>query len=145
MPTLWLIRHAKAGQRGEHGHNDLERPLSRKGKAQADIIADLLAAEPIDQVCSSEAIRCIDTVKPLAQRLGLEVEVDALYTEGSFFPLPIKSQNLVISAHGDNIPSLLGKLGLDPWKCSKGSIWRLDLDAEGKVVASAYTDGPEVE
>lgn len=143
MATIWLIRHAKAGSPRGAGGNDLDRPLSDKGQAQAEEIANALASKPIQQIYSSEADRCIATVAILAKRLGLEVQVAPRYTAGSPFTLPRSSDNIVICAHGDNIPQLLGDLGLNAWKCAKASVWELELDDQGALLRAEYTDGPE--
>ncbi|MGE4423050.1 MAG: histidine phosphatase family protein [Pseudodesulfovibrio sp.] len=49
-------------------------PLSPEGRAQALDLVDALGAIPFARLCSSPAGRAQDTLAPLAERLGLEVE-----------------------------------------------------------------------
>ena len=44
MAELYLVRHAKAGERRLWDGDDLDRPLSPKGWKQADLLATRLAA-----------------------------------------------------------------------------------------------------
>ena len=64
--TIYLIRHAHAEWR-----QDEERPLSRSGVAAAALVADRLGSKPIAAVYSSPSRRAVETVEPLARRLGL--------------------------------------------------------------------------
>ena len=74
-----LLRHAKARSAAGYG-DDLVRMLDVTGLAQARLLAgavgDLLARERSIKIVTSPAIRCRDTVDPLAVRFGLEVQED---------------------------------------------------------------------
>ena len=72
--TLHLVRHAKAGYRSDWAQSDELRPLTAVGEAQALALADLLRHHPVKRILSSPYVRCMQTVKPLAKALGLEVE-----------------------------------------------------------------------
>jgi broad specificity phosphatase PhoE len=72
--TLYLVRHAKAGSRRDWEGPDRDRPLSRKGRRQAEGLVELLADRPVRRVLSSPYLRCVQTVEPLAEKLGLPVE-----------------------------------------------------------------------
>jgi 8-oxo-dGTP diphosphatase len=80
---LYVVRHAHAGGRSSWDGDDGARPLSRKGQRQADGIADQLADAGIHRLLSSPALRCVQTLQPLAERLGLPVEDDARLEEGA--------------------------------------------------------------
>ena len=67
--TIYLIRHAHAEWR-----EDESRPLSEAGITAAAIVADRLATQPIVAIYTSPARRSVDTVEPLARRLGLRAE-----------------------------------------------------------------------
>jgi len=67
---LYLVRHAHADWQPEE-----TRPLSASGRAAAQAIAGLLSAIPVAAIYSSPAQRSIETVEPLAQRLGIRVDV----------------------------------------------------------------------
>lgn len=74
---LLLIRHGQT-RSNQLGLLDTAPPgpeLSPLGREQADRLADLLTAEPIDAVTASTARRAQQTATPLARRRGLAVEV----------------------------------------------------------------------
>ena len=43
MAKLYLLRHAKAGERRLWDGDDVERPLSAKGRKQSDLLAERLS------------------------------------------------------------------------------------------------------
>lgn len=70
-PTLLLlIRHAE-----QQTLREVDPPLSDRGRRQADLLADRLSRSPLAAVVSSPMLRAQQTAAPLAQRLGIEVEV----------------------------------------------------------------------
>ena len=73
---LYLVRHAHAGSRSSWEGRDLHRPLSKKGRRQADAIADLLAEAGIERLLSSPARRCVQTLEPLAAQSGTKLRLD---------------------------------------------------------------------
>jgi len=75
MATVLLIPHMDAGDRSRWpGDQDL-RSLSELGRRQAEAIARALAGVKLDALYSSPAARCTQTLQPLADRDGLEIEV----------------------------------------------------------------------
>jgi broad specificity phosphatase PhoE len=112
---LYVVRHAHAGDRSAWGHRDTSRPLSKKGRRQAAGIADLLAGVGIERVLSSPATRCVQTLEPLAERLGVPVEGDARLREGAdprdalslADELRAGGGHVALCSHGDVIPDLL--------------------------------------
>jgi 8-oxo-dGTP diphosphatase len=142
MQTILLIRHARATSRDDWGGEDRLRPLTSAGRRQAEAIADELGESKFEQIRSSPAIRCVETVQPLAHRSGMTLEVDDRLSEGSAISLPPKNRSglHVLCAHGDNIPALLETLGIHCHECKKGSIWLLKRDVEGRIVDTAYID-----
>ena len=67
--TIYLIRHAHAKWR-----QDENRPLSGAGSRAAAMVADCLASRPIVAVYTGPSKRSVETVEPLASRLGLRPE-----------------------------------------------------------------------
>ena len=63
---LYLVRHAHT----EWSEDD-ERPLSAAGREAAEEIGARLASEPIVAVYTSPSRRSVETIQPLADRLGL--------------------------------------------------------------------------
>jgi broad specificity phosphatase PhoE len=144
----WLVRHANAGDRHRWKGRDELRPVSKKGRSQAETLADRLASEPAERICSSPSVRCRQTVEPLAQRLGLAVEDDPDLAEGSggkglLHLVRSASRNTVACTHGDVLDDFLAALaregvdvGAKP-RCAKGSTWVLDVE-DGRIVAARY-------
>ncbi|KGI70235.1 histidine phosphatase family protein [Mycolicibacterium rufum] len=71
---LLLVRHALP-LRSEPGQGSDPR-LSDEGVAQAARLPDALARFPITRLVSSPQVRAIETGQPLADKLGLPLEVD---------------------------------------------------------------------
>jgi 8-oxo-dGTP diphosphatase len=112
---LYVVRHAHAGSRSSWEGRDVTRPLSKKGHRQANGIADLLADAGIERVLSSPARRCIQTLEPLADRLGVPVVADRRLAEGArpAAALSLAAElrdagcHVALCSHGDVIPDLL--------------------------------------
>ena len=83
--ALYLVRHAKAGQRSRWDGPDHLRPLTKAGRAQAQALAAWLANEPISRLLSSPYVRCVQTLEPLAEKLALEIEITEHLTEAIHF------------------------------------------------------------
>lgn len=137
--TLFLVRHARAGERGAWKGDDLHRPLDKRGQAQADALVALLAPFEPTQILSSPSRRCVDTVAPLAKHLGLKVrETDALAEGNSKEAIRlvrslVDDSSTVICSHGDVVPDVLSTLaadGMEGWigheQCQKGSVWAIE-------------------
>ena len=58
-----------------------EAPLTEEGRAQAKALAERLAGVGIERIVSSPYARALRSIEPLAQRLGLPVEVDPRLAE----------------------------------------------------------------
>lgn len=67
---VYLVRHAHA-----HWQPDDARPLSESGRAAAQDVAGLLSPIRNAAIYSSPSQRSIETAQPLAQRLGVRVDV----------------------------------------------------------------------
>ncbi len=152
--TLYLVRHATAGVRDNTNSDDRQRELDSHGHEQANAIAGLLGDEPITAVFSSATSRCLQTVAPLASRLGLEVAVAPALMEGSSTSSTLAlvrgltGQTVVLCSHGDVIPDVLrgltvGGTRLDGIGCAKGSIWKLDNTTE-RIDSGLYLGLAEV-
>lgn len=147
--TLLLIRHAHAGSRRDWVGDDRVRPLSPKGRRQArSLVAQLDPWAPA-RVLSSPYQRCVETVNPLADELGLKVEeVDDL-AEGAGrqaveLVRSLHDSHVALCTHGDVIPEILVALadedrldlGSAP-RQAKGSTWVLG-SRNGRFVKATY-------
>ena len=154
MGTLNLVRHAKAGDRGEWQGDDRVRPLSRAGWRQAEGLVDVFQKLPVDRMVSSPYLRCVQTLEPLARQRGLRIEPSEALAEGagarSVFELmrTFPGQNLALCTHGDVIQEALERLAADGiirrrdiTQMAKGSTWVID-HAGGKAISGRYLDAP---
>jgi phosphohistidine phosphatase SixA len=149
----YLVRHAKAGDRAKWTGDDLSRPLSKTGRRQAEALVGALSSGVIERILSSPAIRCLETVGPLADQRGISIEPRDDLLEGA--PLAgllsildeLASPASVLCGHGDLIPAAIEHLegqgvvlGSDRgWK--KGSTWVLEREA-GTIVRATYVPPP---
>ncbi len=141
--TLLVVRHAHAGDRSTWTGDDELRPLSKLGELEAEAIGVRLELQRPERILSSRAVRCRETVVPLAQRLGVEVETDDRLLEGAGAPevasllRDIGEQTAVLCSHGDVIPHILHQLvdqGMQPehaLQWAKGSTWVVERNGNG--------------
>jgi len=145
--SVLLIRHAHAGNRSSWRGEDAARPLSERGHLQAQGLIALLADRTITSLASSPALRCAQTIEPLAASLGLDVILDKRLAEGSplrpALGLVLAGDDTVLCAHGDLIPDLMARLmsrgmkATHPERCQKGSVWEIEID-QAKAVRARY-------
>ena len=146
--TVYLVRHAKAGERRSWTGSDEQRPLSRTGWKQAEAVADRLQEKASSTLISSPSIRCVQTLEPLAGRLDSEVAVDGRLAEGEDFEpvldlIATLPGGSVLCTHGDIVPAVIQALhrrGMEiqtPPDWRKATIWVLrrkdSLVTKGKV------------
>jgi 8-oxo-dGTP diphosphatase len=149
---VFLVRHAKAGSRRAWSGDDELRPLSKPGRAQARALAKRLAGEDVTRIVSSPFVRCVETVAPLGDKIGVEVERSEGLAEGA--PLADSLRLLekcadvrtVLCTHGDVLGNLLMHyvhLGVDLGddRIEKASVWVLDL-VDGDVRGARYVPPP---
>ncbi len=158
--SLLLVRHGKAGRRTDFDGPDELRPLDGKGRRQAQRLADVLPFFAPDEGRSAPPLRCRQTLEPLAQRSGLDVQPapelgEEGYAEDPEAGLALVERLLarrdrpgaaVVCSQGGAIPSVLLALGvhghgvpglLPP--AAKGSVWALGGRA-GALSANYYRD-----
>ncbi len=154
--TVLLVRHGRAGNRKSWKGPDIERPLSKRGRHQAEGLVDMLAGYPIEHIYSSPYVRCVQTVEPLAEKLKLDVEQYLELTEGAPGKEVVGRLRLaagtteVWCTHGDIVPIVLDAVVEDGVKLKKrekrypkGSFWELEQDKNGRVVKATYVPPPE--
>jgi phosphohistidine phosphatase len=75
---LHLLRHAHAGDPMKWRGPDSDRPLSEKGRLQAERLGGLLAAAGFrpDAVLCSPKLRAAETARLVAEALGVEVVME---------------------------------------------------------------------
>jgi 8-oxo-dGTP diphosphatase len=146
--VLYVVRHAKAGERRLWQDDDALRPLSKHGWRQAEAIAERLTRKGAGALYSSPYLRCTQTLEPLAARLGTTiVEDDRLAEmqpfEGMLDLVGEVTDSAVLCSHGDLIPETIEAFvrrgmqlqGPPDWR--KATVWVLTRKGEritkGKV------------
>ncbi len=143
---LVLLRHGSAGSREDWlaaGRPDARRPLDGAGTEQASELAALLGCYGVRHVVSSDAGRCVQTVAPYAQRHGLRVGTDPVFSEAAFAPEAALERALglandgvpaVVCTHRPVLPRLvsdlcarLGGLPPEPLALARGAFWVLHV------------------
>lgn len=153
--SVLLVRHAVALSRNLWAGDDAARPLTERGRRQADALVGQLAPFAVVRVVSSPAVRCVDTVAPAATARGLKVaeveelaEGNGLAASGMVEALVDARGDVVLCTHGDVIGEVLkalekngARLGSED-RCQKGSTWVIGRDEKGRV-GGRYIPPPE--
>jgi 8-oxo-dGTP diphosphatase len=150
--VVYLVRHAKAGNRERWTEDDRLRPLSKKGRRQAEGLVQLFRRLEVTRIVSSPYLRCVQTVRPLALARELTIELSEALAEGAptadaVTLLDASSSGGVFCSHGDVIPAAIDHLrgngmlidGEIGW--SKGSVWILERRL-GRYVRARYVPPP---
>lgn len=141
-----LVRHASAGDRSVWEGEDKGRPLDEDGWEQAQDLVRLLTRFEVEGIVSADFDRCVQTVRPLSEAIGLPVDEDDLFSESGYPAHEEEATHMVrklgeslsttvICSQGDVIPDLLRRLAAedhvdlpDPLPKKKGSTWALIFD-----------------
>jgi 8-oxo-dGTP diphosphatase len=109
--TSVLLRHAAAGDREHWEGDDFHRPLDAKGRRQAAELVELLRPLGVRRVVSSPYVRCMETVRPLAVALGVELEADDRLAEGAGPGADelLREDGVVCCTHGDIAEAVTGR------------------------------------
>jgi phosphohistidine phosphatase SixA len=153
-----IVRHADAGRRSTFDGPDAARPLTKRGRAQARALVGPLAYSAVSAIFSSPARRCIETVTPLSEYLGIRIEaVNELSEESSgkvaleaLVALGTERSGVVVgSTHGPIFEDLLAR---DDVRVSTSGIrqiakaGRLELTlTDGAITAIEAYPAPEIE
>ena len=145
----YLVRHADAGDKHQWRGPDDQRPLSDTGRREADGLIALLRDVPIVRIVSSPAVRCTQTMQPLARKRQLPLSIDAALAAGADVDRAIElllapdADGVVWCSHRELIAPLMARLqergapiGDQPdW--AKGSVWAIEV-ADGAITRAAY-------
>lgn len=143
--AVLLVRHAIAESRHRWDGSDDQRPLTDAGHRQADALVALLGDIRPSRVLSSPAVRCQQTIAPLALAAGCPVETHPALAEGAGreaveLVRSLSDGTVVVCSHGDVIPQVLETLDREDglilraeprWR--KASTWVLERNGTGWV------------
>lgn len=153
MAHLYVVRHAKAGERRLWKGEDIDRPLSKIGRKQSELVGKRLAKSGPGVLLSSPYVRCIQTLEPLGTLTSQKVVVDQRLCEDEPFEPVLEllrevPARTVMSTHGDIIPAVMQaltrrgmKMNTPPdWR--KAAIWVLKRNKRGDIVAATVRPPP---
>ena len=150
-----VIRHALAGDRDSWPAPDKQRPLDAQGRTTAEALALLLMLFEPALVLSATPVRCVQTVEPLAQAIGVEVTTDPRFDEDgdpvvaveAFRKLAVDGRTAVVCSQGGLVPPLLRVLtgrAAHEYETDKGAGWALAFS--GKDLAGiSHFEPPTVD
>jgi 8-oxo-(d)GTP phosphatase len=118
-----VLRHAKALTREEWSGKDAARPLSARGRKQANSIVGPLLAFGVRRIISSPATRCMKSVAPLSSALGRKIDKSALISQDAWENGESDARSVVgervrtrkpavLCSHGPVLPEILTEIAL---------------------------------
>lgn len=115
--VLFLVRHGETVDNARQiMQGQTQGCLNEKGREQARVVAERLAAEPVDAIVASDLRRAIQTAEIIAEPHGLPVVTTPLLRERDWGGFT-----------GRFIPDL------------KGEVWPDDIESEEALLARART------
>ena len=160
--SVLLLRHASAGSRAKWNGDDRLRPLDEGGEEQAEELVRLLSRFEVDAILSATYVRCVETVRPLSESIGVAAREDALLGEDGFAgheeaavqlirKLGRPGSAAVACSQAGVIEQLVERLatadGVDldePFNLKKAGVWALSFD-DHKLVGAEKLPPPRVE
>ncbi|KUI18749.1 NUDIX hydrolase [Mycobacterium sp. GA-1285] len=156
--TVLIVRHATAGSKSRFKGDDRKRPLDKNGRTQAESLVGILLAFGADHLFAADRVRCVSTLEPLAEELGVTIQRDGLLTEEAyaenrkaarqrFLEIADTGGTPVICTQGKVIPDLIEwwceRDGVRPDKSRnrKGSTWVMSLH-DGRLIAADHMGSP---
>jgi 8-oxo-dGTP diphosphatase len=157
--TVLLVRHASAGNRKRWNEDDRLRPLDETGLEQAQELVRLLSRFEVEQIVAADVLRCIQTLEPLSESIGVEIKREPLLAQDGF---PNREQEAVelvrkleqageataVCGQREVIPALVRRLAdqdgvqlPDPFRARKASVWALSFDGP-KLCGAHYFSPP---
>jgi 8-oxo-(d)GTP phosphatase len=156
--TLLIVRHGTAGSKKRYKGDDRNRPLDKHGRAQAELLVGQLLAFGPTSVYATDRLRCVQTIEPVADELGVEISLEPRLTEEDYWRNRAKARqrfvdiaaadgNPVICTQGKVIPDLIqwwcerDRVKPDKSRNGKGSTWVLSM-SEGRLIAADHIVSP---
>jgi phosphohistidine phosphatase len=136
LETVHLVRHAHAGDAELWDGPDELRPLTRKGRRQAERLGAFLVRVGIrpDRIISSPKVRALQTAEAIGLALGIDVDIDERLSSGCY----MGCLDVVLGDSGARAPMVVGHdpdfsillsglLGAAPQEMRKGAFATIDV------------------
>ena len=110
VTTVILVRHAEKNIEPSNPDPD----LSPAGRARAQELVHVLGEEGVNAIYATQYKRTQDTVRPLAAKLGLSVNlVDAKNTQELVNQIVTvhSGQTILVAGHNNTVPEIIAALG----------------------------------
>ena len=134
---LYLLRHAHAGNPAKWHGDDAVRPLSGKGRQQAEQLGAFLAARDFrpGAIVTSPKLRALQTAQVVAAALGLEPATDDRLAHPlnlaalSAIVAQAGTESVVVVGHDPDFSELAAQLaGAPELPLRKGALARFDAE-----------------
>jgi 8-oxo-dGTP pyrophosphatase MutT (NUDIX family) len=156
--TVLIVRHGTAGRKKRYKGDDRNRPLDKHGRAQAELLVGQLLAFGPTSLYATDRLRCIQTIEPLADELGVDIILEPTLTEEAYWQDRAKARQRaleiaatdgtpVICTQGKVIPDLIqwwcerDRVKPDKSRNGKGSTWVLSMH-NGKLIDADHIASP---
>lgn len=152
------VRHAKAMNPDNWNEDDDLRPLTKKGRRQADALPTVLEGYRPRSVFTAAPERCRATVEPTADALGLDIETDVnlgdavlRHSARTVMEALVQASSApvsVVCSQGDVIPAVVSGLAedagfdIEDLRTKKGSVWVLHFGADDTLLGADYLASP---
>jgi len=157
---LILLRHAKAISREEWQSDDGDRPLAHIGQMQAKRFLSKIHPYEIKEIYTSDAVRCYESIEPIARALSINPVFSPALSEYSFIKdkkswhqsiTEIMENEIatLVCSHNPVIPEivkkLIGKKNFNELnhELLPGEAWILH-HKDGEVVAIDWVSAPTI-
>jgi len=144
LATVALVRHATAGPREQWSGPDELRPLNDRGWREVKALRGLLPLFGVNRIVCAPPLRCMQTMRPLADDLGVTIVTEPLMSEKAYkadrragvvrlLEIVTTGGTPVVCSQGGVIPDLLSRLAeasdldLKHVDAGKGSVWVLSF------------------
>jgi 8-oxo-dGTP diphosphatase len=160
--SVLLVRHASAGSRSKWNGDDRLRPLDETGEEQAEELVRLLSRFEVEEIHAADYVRCVETVRPLSESIGVTPHETRLLADDGFPSHETDAIELirrlgrpgsaaVACSQGGVIDEIVERLadadGLEidePLNLKKGGVWALSFD-DHRLVGAERLPPPRVD
>ena len=119
--ALIMLRHGKALERAEWQGEDEDRPLQLVGQLQAKRMLSLYQVFGLEEIHTSDAVRCLDTVAQMAKSLKLTPVITNTVSEYTYKKskekaieyakeLIKRNKQIILCSHNPVLPRMMEKL-----------------------------------
>jgi len=119
--ALIMLRHGKALERAEWQGEDEDRPLQLVGQLQAKRMLSLYQVFGLEEIHTSDAVRCLDTVAQMAKSLKLTPVITNTVSEYTYKKskekaieyakeLIKRNKQVILCSHNPVLPRMMEKL-----------------------------------